>query len=211
VLQTVSIGTGSPGSLAYDYTDPLTHVLVRAQDLAYSGSTSLFRVNLTDGSTTQTDFVVYQDGVYSAAVTATPIAKFGPTESCPFFPISFTQTPEVTTTEYLIRRERVFPVVDPNGKRIFFSFLQLILNSGNGITSGQGSDPLVELDWSKDGGHTWSNLHYLRSGAIGAYQTRVIQRRLGQSHNGFVFRVAVTDPVAWSLIQAVGEFTVGTA
>ena len=214
VLQTVAIGTGNPGSLAYDYTDPLNYVLVRAQDLAFQGSSSLFRVKLSDGTKTQTDYVVYEAGIYAAAVTATPVAKFGPSESCPFFPVTATAAPVGEPVEYLIRRERSWPHLSSEQFRQFFAMLQIDLQAGNGITAGsldapvQGQDPLLELDWSDDGGHTWSNIHYITTGKIGAYKTRAIKRRMGYSRDR-VYRIAVSDPNQWVVIAGYLQAALG--
>ena len=41
----------------------------------------------------------------------------------------------------------------------------------------------------------------MAAGALGAYQARVMARRLGQARDT-VFEVMVSDPVAWSLVGA---------
>jgi len=109
-----------------------------------------------------------------------------------------------------IRRERWFPVVSQEQHRLFFHKLQLYFESGTGINDGQGSNPLVELDWSDDGGHTWSHLHLLESGPMGQYKRRIIQRMMGQSRER-IYRVAVSDPVQWSLIDSFFDITEGTS
>ncbi len=78
----------------------------------------------------------------------------------------------------------------------------------------QGSDPAVMLDWSNDGGHTWSSeswaLADAGSGEIGDYSKRVIWNRLG-SFRQRVFRVKITDPVKIRLIDAQIEVESGTS
>jgi hypothetical protein len=112
--------------------------------------------------------------------------------------------------EYLIRRERWFPHIGQEQMRQFFSKLQIDLYAGNGISTGQGSDPLLEIDWSDDGGHTWSDIHFVQTGAIGAFRTRAILRRMGSSRDR-VYRIACSDPVQWSIINGFLDATLGTS
>ena len=80
---------------------------------------------------------------------------------------------------------------------------QLDLETGVGLDGGvtPGTDPQVMLQWSDDGGHTWSHEHWVSAGAIGAYQARARWRRLGQSRDR-VYRVMITDPVKVAMIGA---------
>jgi len=65
---------------------------------------------------------------------------------------------------------------------------------GVGLISGQGSDPQVMLQVSRDNGKTWGNELWRSLGKIGQYRRRVVFRRLGRGRD-FVFRLRVTDPV----------------
>jgi hypothetical protein len=101
-----------------------------------------------------------------------------------------------------IIRIRSTPHVSSDGKRIFCKSFQLDMEVGVGLTAGaQGSDPQVMLDWSDDGGHTWSNEHWASAGAIGQYRTRAKWDRLGCFRDR-VFRVRVSDPVKVALLGA---------
>lgn len=82
--------------------------------------------------------------------------------------------------------------------------LQLDCETGVGLNAGQGSDPQVMLQWSDDGGHTWSNEHWTSMGAIGAYGTRTIWRRLGMTDKirDRVYQVSGTDPVKIAIMGA---------
>lgn len=66
--------------------------------------------------------------------------------------------------------------------------------TGVGITSGQGSDPLVMISVSRDGGRTWGAEQQISIGAIGEYTKPVSIRRLGTARD-FVFKLRITDPV----------------
>jgi hypothetical protein len=68
----------------------------------------------------------------------------------------------------------------------------------------QGSDPQVMLRWSDDGGHTWSNEHWVSIGKIGEYYRRAIWRRLGMTMKlrDRVYEVSMTDPVKIAIMGA---------
>ena len=87
--------------------------------------------------------------------------------------------------------------------------LQLILESGVGLASGQGDDPQVMLRWSDDGGHTWSREHWVSIGKLGASGTRAIWRRLGmtQKLRDRVYEVSGTDPVKIAIMGAELDVT----
>jgi len=91
-----------------------------------------------------------------------------------------------------------------NLKRTAQHSLQLNLETGVGLNSGQGSDPQVMLRWSDDGGHTWSREHWTTVGKIGEYGKRAIWRRLGmtQKLRDRVYEISGTDPVKISIMGA---------
>jgi hypothetical protein len=72
---------------------------------------------------------------------------------------------------------------------------------GVGLVSGQGVDPQVMLQVSRDNGKTWGNELWRSLGKIGEYRRRVVFRRLGHGRD-FVFRLRVTDPVNVTLAAA---------
>ena len=106
----------------------------------------------------------------------------------------------IVQTRY-IRRVRRAPHLSSEQVRQFFAFFQLDLQAGTGLVTGQGSNPRVCLRWSDDGGHTWSNQHFVDAGKIGEYGRRAIWRRLGHARDR-VFEISVSDPVAWRLLEA---------
>lgn len=93
-----------------------------------------------------------------------------------------------------IHRERAWAVIENGGNWLRHNALQLMAEMGVGLVSGQGSDPVVLLDWSDDGGRTWSNTRELRLGRIGEYRNRARTQRLGISR-ARVYRLRSTDPV----------------
>jgi hypothetical protein len=93
-----------------------------------------------------------------------------------------------------IAAERTFPHLNNDMKRLFYHSVQLDMEPGVGLSSGQGQTPQAMLQFSQDGGHTWSNEKWVSVGAIGATNARAIWRRLGHARDK-VFRIRMTDPV----------------
>lgn len=97
---------------------------------------------------------------------------------------------------------RVTPhVSNPDYLRMIFDSLQIDMETGVGTQTGQGSNPHIIIEWSDDGGHTWSNRHPVSIGAVGRYSTRAIIRRMGMSRDR-VFRLTITDPVKRAIVGA---------
>ena len=102
-----------------------------------------------------------------------------------------------TFTEYGNQMQAmiVSPPIHKDRKRIFVKRFEIDVESGIGLSTGQGSDPQWMLDWSKDGGRTWSPQQVWRSmGRLGEYQRRLRWLRMGQSRQ-WIFRLRSTDPV----------------
>lgn len=95
-----------------------------------------------------------------------------------------------------------------DGKMQFFKSLQIEMEEGYGLLTGQGEDPQAMLDWSDDGGHTWSNKINRSIGKMGQYRRRVRWLRLGRSRDR-IFRLTITDPVKRVIIGATLEATIG--
>ena len=94
-------------------------------------------------------------------------------------------------------------------KRVFVSRFEFDFEQGVGTATGQGQDPQIMLDVSKDGGRTWTILQAKRSlGKIGEYFKRQRFLRLGQARV-FVFRATISDPVKRVMIQAHADISVG--
>lgn len=70
--------------------------------------------------------------------------------------------------------------------------------------------PLVQLRWSDDGGHNWSNTQEASTGAIGQTAQRVIFRRIGSTRRNTgldrIFEISGESPVQVALVGAsVGD------
>lgn len=91
-------------------------------------------------------------------------------------------------------RERIYTHLSDEGVRIRYNALEIGFETGVGLQSGQGSDPLVSLALSKDGARTWIDCGTRSIGAVGRYQTKVEFRRLGIAEQ-MTFKIRVTDPI----------------
>ena len=106
-----------------------------------------------------------------------------------------------------IFRERRAPHVSSEQEWIFHSCLQIDMEVGLGpmppLLDGQGKprEPQAILDWSDDGGKTWSEPRIMNCGAAGQYKRRVREYRLGRSRDR-VYRLKVSDPIPWRIIDA---------
>lgn len=81
------------------------------------------------------------------------------------------------------------------GKRIFVPKFEVDIEAGVGLTTGQGSDPQIMMQYSIDGGKTYSAPMEARAmGKIGEYGTRVQWDRLGSAYQ-YVFKLSISDPV----------------
>ena len=65
------------------------------------------------------------------------------------------------------------------------------------------------LQYSDDGGHTWSEEMWVSAGVEGAYAWRAIWRRLGRTRDR-VWRVDMSDPVPWRILGAFVTVGKGT-
>lgn len=81
-----------------------------------------------------------------------------------------------------------------DNQRVTVDELYVDMETGVGLSSGQGSDPEAMLQVSKNNGHTWSAENWTKLGAIGKYLTRVVWRRLGMSRD-WTFKIRISDPV----------------
>lgn len=109
---------------------------------------------------------------------------------------------ELTDNGDVIARELVSDHVRlPSGERFTVHCLRLDMEVGVGTATGQGADPQLMLQVSKDGGKTWGNEIWKTIGAQGEYRTRVEFRRMGQART-FTFKLRITDPVQVTFISA---------
>jgi hypothetical protein len=115
-----------------------------------------------------------------------------------------------------IKRVRTGGHIHSDRQRLFFNEFEIDLERGTGnadftethyATTSTTSAYTVEaepkacLQWSDDGGITWSNEYWGTPGRSGQYKSRLHWHRLGYSRDR-VFRLTVSAPVRWVLIAA---------
>jgi len=94
-------------------------------------------------------------------------------------------------------------------RRIFCSRLELQVQAGVGLTTGQGSDPQIMMRRSIDGGMTWSKTQLWRSmGMEGEYLKRLRWMAQGQGRQ-MMWEFVVTDPVRRTIIAAYADIKAG--
>lgn len=117
---------------------------------------------------------------------------------------------EITTDNgQAIKRQLTTRHIDMDGNRFGIDELYLDMETGGrtiygqiggGVQYGQGSDPQIMLQVSKDGGRTFGIERWKSVGMVGQYKSpRVIWNRLGASQD-FVFQFTMTDPVLFVVI-----------
>lgn len=107
-----------------------------------------------------------------------------------------------------IKALRNSPHIWNNLDRLFFTSFQVDMETGVGLTTGNGSDPQAMLRWSNDGGHTFSNQLFADIGKIGKFRTRVKFNRLGQSRDR-IWELSITDPIKVTLLNTHVEANSG--
>lgn len=103
-----------------------------------------------------------------------------------------------------IRGFRRAPAIWAKERALTIGELELELEPGLGLSSGQGNDPQVALRYSTNAGKTYGNELSRSAGAIGQYSTRVYWNRLGciKKGQGWVPELVWSDPVPWRITGA---------
>lgn len=106
-------------------------------------------------------------------------------------------------------RERVIrPIsaidIDQPGKRILMSRFELIIETGIGLATGQGSDPAFMFSYSVDGGRTWSAETWVSPGNLGAYTKKVEYYCFASGHD-ILIKFRISDPIKVSIHAASAD------
>lgn len=99
-----------------------------------------------------------------------------------------------------IQWERASPHITNSQDRITYD--QVVFDFLTGRHTDLTLDPTIVLQYSDDGGFTWSNERFHSAGIVGNYGMKVNIQRLGTGRFR-VFRIRCTDPIYWSLSGAV--------
>lgn len=104
----------------------------------------------------------------------------------------------------MIRCYREAPAVFNEKKFLFYSRLEVHVESGRGASSGDGVDPQMELLTSKNDGRTWASQGTRSLGKQGEYGASPVWRRLGRG-DSFKAAIVVTEPMPTQVIDAYLE------
>lgn len=96
---------------------------------------------------------------------------------------------------------RIAPIISDEKRLISHASFELDMEVGVGLTTGQGSNPQIMLQYSDDNGYTYSSELWTDIGAKGNYETRVVWRQLGSSRDR-VYKIMITDPVFVQINEA---------
>lgn len=92
------------------------------------------------------------------------------------------------------RMEWTYQPVYAKAERAFHDRLEVVLQTGVGLSQGQGSNPKIMLEVSDDGGISWAPCPSRSLGLLGKTQQRVFWTNLGSAYQR-VYRMSVSDPV----------------
>ncbi len=117
-------------------------------------------------------------------------------------PTTVVPAPDLPTVVRTIRRMRTAPHLwdGASAHRLRYPGFQLLVESGVEVPD---AGPLTfTLQWSDDGGHTWSHLHTIAGAKIGQYRYRFWWHNLGVSRDR-VFRVIDDNDAVSTIIDAL--------
>lgn len=107
-----------------------------------------------------------------------------------------------------ITRTRISQNFCEEKKRISASGLEIDCNVGDGVITGQGSNPILMLSYSKDAGYNYGQVRNMLLGATGDRSIRARKHKLGDGRD-WVVKLVITDPVDIMIQSAFFEGTVG--
>jgi hypothetical protein len=108
----------------------------------------------------------------------------------------------------VITKIRSAPYLSDELKNLFVS--QVTIDIQTGTAAADQPEPTCMLQWSDDGGQTWSNEHWRGLGLTGQARKRVIWRRLGHTRQR-IFRWTMTDRIPVALVDAFIEVVEGAS
>ena len=91
-----------------------------------------------------------------------------------------------------------------SGDYSHISQLWVEMEAGVGLQIGQGSNPQIMMQISKDGGHEWQQEVWREFGPVGKYKARAVFNRLGRARD-WLAKFRVTDPVRTIFVAVWGR------
>jgi hypothetical protein len=107
---------------------------------------------------------------------------------------------QYTDNGQTIIREIITRHILSDFNRVRISLVYIDMETGVGLQTGQGVNPQIMLQYSKDNGRTWSAERWVSSGLVGQYLARVLWRRFGSTRDA-TFRIRMSDPVKFVITE----------
>ncbi len=107
----------------------------------------------------------------------------------------------LVTGDLNTRRLRRAALPFDENQLLYVEYIELFLESGLGLVSGLGSDPVGMMRLSRNGGKTWSNELWRSAGELGQYGKRMRWNRLGRGRD-FVAEWVFSDPIPWRIVNS---------
>lgn len=98
--------------------------------------------------------------------------------------------------------EFTLPTIHSEQEWVYFKRIQIDMEMGVGLVTGQGSAPLMGISWSNDGGHNYDSEEEVPIGKLGDYTARAYLDRLGRSRNR-KFKLRISDPIKRVIFSAI--------
>ena len=92
--------------------------------------------------------------------------------------------------------------VSENRQRVRHNSLYLDSETGVGLTSGQGSDPLIGMSYSDNTGKTYGNTRYISFGKLGEYSKEIKWGLLGSSKDR-IYKFTYSEPTKFVINKLV--------
>lgn len=106
-------------------------------------------------------------------------------------------------------RERVSQSLSASQNRLIVNYLELLVRNGDLPEGGSDADDrFIEVCYSDDGGHNYSNWRRKDLGAIGQYNKRIRLTRLGSTRSR-VWKIRTSSPIPTELHGAVAVVEMG--
>lgn len=90
------------------------------------------------------------------------------------------------------------------GKRLLMSRFELIVETGVGLATGQGVDPVFMISYSDDGGRTWTGEEFVSIGVMGEYVKKVEYFQFASGYE-ILIKIRLSDPVFVSIHAAAAD------
>ncbi len=192
---------GSVDNAVAELTNYQGHTIYK---ITFPGANITWGYDLVSGKWFQVGPWIAEKNVFAAARTRWPVVAFGQvrvldSETGAIYAVDPDSHLDVDSRPLVC--ERTAPALVGELELIFYASLELDIQVGVGLVSGQGESPRVMLQYSNDGGNTWSVELWRSLGKLGEYLTRVRWEALGSARRR-VFRVRISDPVKIGIVGA---------